>query len=119
MHTTFSRTKQVVVGLLAALYFFAANGMVLEYASKWYSTGGKVAIGIHSGPSKDLPVPTLTERSYLPEWSPLVVPSIALLVHAFIYSVDRPLFFRRDVSALPSYTAFLTSRVSDRAPPAA
>jgi hypothetical protein len=113
------KTTDILVVLLTALYFVAANGMVLEYASKWYSTGGQITIGIHSGPSKNLPVLTLTERTYLPEWSPLVVPSVALLAHTIFYTVKRPVFIYRPDSAMPSYTALHSSSLSDRAPPAA
>jgi hypothetical protein len=114
-----NRRIDILAVLLAALYFVAANGMVLECAAKWYSTGGQVAIGLHSGPSKDLPVPTLTERTYLPEWSLIIVPCVALPGHTVFYPVSRPVLFHRITSTLPSYTACVSSGLSNRAPPAA
>jgi hypothetical protein len=113
------KLKNISLILLVALYFVAANGMVLQYLSDLYSTAGEVAISFHGGHSKDLPVPTLTERTYLPQNFPLVVPSVALLAHTIVYPIERPLFFTWIDEALPSYTTVLTANLSDRAPPTA
>jgi hypothetical protein len=113
------KLRNIAFILLVAVYFVASNGMVLEYACKWYSTGGQVAIALHAGPSKDLPVPTLTERTYLPQTSPVIVLSVALLAHTVIYPVEHAIAFTWINDALPSYTAVLSSVLSNRAPPSA
>jgi hypothetical protein len=114
-----SKLKNILLVLLVAFYFLAANGMVLHYVSQWYSTGGEVAIAFHSGPSKDLPVASLTERTYIPQTSQIVVLSIALLAHAVVYPVERPVTYAWIEDRLPSYTAVISSSLADRAPPAA
>jgi hypothetical protein len=113
------KLKKIALVLFAAMFFIAANGMFLEYMSQWYSTGGEVTIALHAGPSKDLPVPTLTERTYEPQTSPIVVLSVALLSHAIIYSTGRSVTYARVDDKLPSYTSDFSSSHSNRAPPAA
>ena len=113
------KLKNISLVLLLAAYFVASNGMVLEYAARWYSTGSQTAIALHSGPSKDLPVPSLTQRTYLSLTSPIIVLSAALLAHTVIYPAERPLAFTCRDDALPSYAAVLSSALSDRAPPTA
>jgi hypothetical protein len=119
METVRTRLKNTMLVLLVAIYFVAANGMVLEFTSHWYSTGGQATFALHSGPSRNLPVPSLTERAYLPQTSPLFVLSVALLAHTLIYPVERVIHFHRLDGVLPSSPAVLTSSLSERAPPAA
>jgi hypothetical protein len=113
------KLKNISLLILLATYFVASNGMVLECTARWYSTSGQVAIALHSGPSKDLPIPTLTERRYLPQTSPVVILSVALLAHAVIYPDEHPSAFTWIDKAPPSYTAVLSAAVSNRAPPTA
>jgi hypothetical protein len=113
------KLKNIALVLLVAMYFIAANGMFLEYLSKWYSTGGEVTIALHAGPSKDLPLPTLTERTYLPQTSQVIVLSVALLAQTIIYPVEHPIYVSRFDNTLPCYTTVFSSSLSDRAPPTA
>ncbi len=113
------KLKNILLILLVAMYFVASNGMFLEYISQWYSTGGEVRIALHAGPSKEFPAPTLRERTYVPQTSPVIVLSIALLAHTFVYPVERAIAFTWVDDALPCYPAVLSSPLCDRAPPAA
>jgi len=119
MDTYRNKLKNVLLVLLVAMYFIAANGMVLEYASRWYSTGGQETFALHGGPSRNLPVPSLTERTYLPQSSPHFVLSVALLAQTIVYPAEHVMHFHRVDGSLPSYPAILTSGLSERAPPAA
>jgi hypothetical protein len=113
------KVKNIALVLLVAMYYIAANGMFLEYLSQWYSTGGEVAIALHAGPSKELPVPTLTERTYEPQTSPIVILSAALLAHAIIYATERSITYAWVNDTLPTYTSAFSSCHSNRAPPVA
>jgi hypothetical protein len=117
--TTLKRAIKISVVLLAVVYFVAANGMVLQYISEWYSTGGELAIALHSGPTKDLPVRFLSGRKYLPQTCPIVVPSVTLLAHTIVYPAQPPLTYEWVDDSLPLFTTILSSCRADRAPPAA
>ena len=111
--------KNISLILLLAGYFIAANGMILENAARWYSTGGEHAIAFHGGGTKDLPVPSLTQRTYTPLTFTVVVLPAGLPASPFIYPAQKPYTLIRFEQALPSYTAELFSTLADRAPPAA
>ncbi len=111
--------KHISLTLLLAGYFLAANGMVLEAAARWYSTGSEHAIAFQGGAAKDLPVPSLTQRAYTPLSFSVVVLPTGLPASPFIYPAEKSYALFRFEQALPSYTAELFSTLADRAPPAA
>ncbi len=111
--------KNILSVLLLAGYFMASNGMILEGAARWYSTGGEAAIAFHGGGTKPLPIPSLTQRTYTPLTFSIVVLPAAFFASRFVYPAEQPHASIWFEEALPSYTAELFSALSDRAPPTA
>ncbi len=111
--------KNIALLLFVAAYFLAASGLALEGLVQCYSTGDESAITFHTGEARDLPVPSLTHRTYTPLTQPVVVIPAGFAVSTIVYPTVRPAAYIRFEEALPSYTAEVFSALADRAPPSA
>ncbi len=111
--------KNIALILLVALYFVAANGMALELAAQWYSSGARTAVDLQSERAKELPLPSLTQRTYTPPTLPTILVSAGFVVSTIAYPSHQPLSFIWLDQTLPSYTAELFSSLANRAPPTA